>query len=189
MRGRSRVLALAGALLGTAALSAKGTRADEAWHTGPSIGPRAAFYRFSDAERGVWGRGAQARLRIGPAAALEGSVDWVHYASQGSSVYAAPLQMTLLGFLTPGAPQSFFLLIGGGWYPARSDESWVSTHRRFGPHAGAGFDLMFSRRFSVSGSYRFLWTQVNRLSDPLHLLGRQFRQRGSMFTIGLDYHL
>lgn len=158
-------------------------------HGATSIGPRAVFYRPTDADRGVWAPGAQLRLHLTPAYVLEGSVDFPRYASSGAAVRATVIQTTLVGYFYPETTSSPYLLIGGGWYPVRADARYVNPYRRFGPHVGAGLELILGGSLSLDGSYRYLWTQDVGWSKLGHLFGRDYAKRGFMYTLSLNYRL
>jgi opacity protein-like surface antigen len=161
--------------------------ADDSGHNRFSVGPRMVFYRPTDADHGRWSPGGQIRLPVGPEYSLEVSVDAVRYTSQGANITVKPVQLTLIGYFAPQANASPYLLVGAGWYSPEADGPYVNPHRRFGPHVGAGLQAVISDRLTIDGSYRFLWTQVNSLTQPLYAFGRHFRERGSMFTAALNY--
>ena len=155
-----------------------------------SIGPRIAFYRPNDADHGDWAPGAQLRLHLTPVYAFEGSMDFAHYTSGGTSVRATPIQATVLGYFSPNSAFSPYLLIGGGWYPTHADGPGpYSPSRLFGPHVGAGLELLLGSSWSIDGSYRFLWTEIITWSNPTQLFGTDFSVRGHMFTAALNYRL
>jgi opacity protein-like surface antigen len=103
-------------------------------------------------------------------------------------VSVTPIQATVLGYFSPGSSLSPYLLIGGGWYPTHADGPY-SPSRLFGPHVGAGLELLLGSNWSLDGSYRFLWTETISWSNPVHLFGQDFSVRGHMFTVALNYRL
>ena len=157
-------------------------------NTATSIGPRAAFYHPLDADRGEWGPGVQLRLHMTPMYSLEGSADFVDYSSHGTKVHAIPVQATVIGFFYPDSSFSPYLLLGGGWYLTRADGPY-QPQRIFGPHVGAGLQLLLGNNWSIDGSYRYLWTEVIDWTRPLHVVGHDFNERGSLVTVGLNYRL
>jgi opacity protein-like surface antigen len=165
-----------------------GGTADEGMHSATSIGPRAAYYGLNGADRGTWAPGVQLHLHMAPAYAFEASADFAHYASGGVHVRSTPVQATVLGYFAPDATLSPYLLIGGGWYPTHADGPYDSP-RLFGPHVGAGLQLLLGANWSLEGSYRYLWTETISWSKPWRLLGTDYGTRGHMFTVATSYRL
>ena len=157
-------------------------------HSATSIGPRAAYYRLTDAGRSEWGPGVQLRLHGTAAYSLEVSGDRVSYSSQGANVRSTPIQATLLGYFSPDSAASPYLLLGGGWYPTHAAGPYRAP-RLFGPHVGAGLEIIFGKSWSLDGSFRYLWTEVISTSKPNRIYGTDFGERGTMFTVGLNYRL
>lgn len=157
---------------------------------GLSIGGRGAYYKPQDVG-GKWSGGAQVRLGLGPALALEASAD-VRQDRVGTSVVdTIPVQFSALAYLLPGKMVSPYLLGGVGWYYTHiSDESPFgdTTDHRFGPHAGAGLQFWLNRYWSLDGSYRYVWLSAYRTRDAAHPLGRDIRDRGWMATGALNFH-
>ena len=166
----------------------EGGSAGAGLHSATSLGPRITFYRPDDADHGDWAPGAQLRLHMTPVYAFEGSVDFAHYASGTTNVRATPIQATLIGYFSPDSALSAYLLAGGGWYPTHADGPY-SAARLFGPHVGAGLELLLGDNWSLDGSYRFLWTEIITWSNPTQVFGTDFRVRGHMFTVALNYRL
>jgi len=180
--------ALALILAASRAAAYDGGVAGQGLHTATSVGPRLAFYHPKDADHGDWARGAQLRTHIDPVYSFEASADWAHYRSNGTDVRTTAVQATVLGYFAPASSLSPYLLVGGGWYPTHATGPY-SPSRLFGPHVGAGLQLLLGARWSLDGSYRFLWTESVDWRRPLHVLGADYGVRGHMFTIGLDYRL
>jgi opacity protein-like surface antigen len=157
-------------------------------HTATSLGARATFFRPTDADHGAWAPGAQLRLHMSDAYSFEASSDFVEYRAAGTNVSVTPVQTTVIGYFYPDASFSPYLLLGCGWYPTHADGPYVSP-RLFGPHIGAGLELLLGENWTIDGSYRFLWTEIITLSDPTHLWGKDFSERGHMFTVALSYRL
>ena len=157
-------------------------------HTATSLGPRAAFYSLDDADRGAWGPGVQMRVHLSSAYSLELSGDRVRYLSHGTSVESPPVQATVIGYFYPDSSITPYLLLGGGWYPTHADGPYAAP-RLFGPHVGAGLELLLGSNWSLDGSYRFLWTEIITFADPAHFLGKDVSERGHMFTVALNYRL
>ena len=104
-------------------------------------------------------------------------------------MHVTPIQATLIGYFYPESSLSPFLLVGAGWYLTHADGPYAGTQRRFGPHAGAGLELLLGGHWSLDASYRFLWTQIMTLSKPHQFFSSEFSERGSMLTVGLNYRL
>ncbi|MBI4376707.1 MAG: outer membrane beta-barrel protein [Elusimicrobia bacterium] len=158
-------------------------------HGDTSIGGRMSYFRPRNADRGDWGPGAQIRVHMSQAYALETSIDFFRYPSQQTSVRTVPIQITMLSYFYPESSLTPFFLFGGGWYRTRADGPFVNDHRRFGPHAGGGLELLLGRNWSVSASYRYLWTQIFKLGSPFYLGGQRRRERGYMISTNLNYRL
>jgi opacity protein-like surface antigen len=155
---------------------------------GFSIGPRAAWYNSDDSDDDVFYGGAQARLHLTPALAVEGSIDYRRTEFGPTETHVYPVQASLLAYLVQ-APLSPFLLGGAGWYyttvegPGGFDE----TDHRFGLHAGFGLQAFFSEYISVDGTYRFVWVESIESQDE-SLLSSDYDDNGHMITVGLNLH-
>ncbi|MCR4293951.1 MAG: porin family protein [Elusimicrobia bacterium] len=157
---------------------------------GSSIGGRGTYYKPRDIG-GKWGGGAQVRLHLGPALALEASADARQDRLGGTVVDTIPVQFSLLAYLLPGKVVSPYLLGGMGWYYTHiSDEAPFGdrTDHRFGPHAGAGLQAWLNRYWSIDGSYRYVWLSAYRSRSAANPLGREIRDRGWMATGALNFH-
>ncbi|MFI5345750.1 MAG: outer membrane protein [Elusimicrobiota bacterium] len=185
----SRAAAALVLLLAASGASAyDGGAADEGMHSATSLGPRAAFYHPDDADHGTWAPGVQLHLHMTPVYSFEASADFAHYTAGGTHVRTTAVQATVLGYFAPDASLSPYLLIGGGWYPTHADGPYASP-RLFGPHVGAGMELLLGSNWALDGSYRYLWTETVSWSRPLRLFGTDFSTRGHMFTVALTYRL
>ena len=153
-----------------------------------SLGGRAAYYDPKEGD-GNWFGGAQARLHLGRFFAVEGSVDYRQTDIGETRVRTYPVQVS--GLIYPFGLRriSPFLLGGGGWYytnvegPGDIDD----TQNRFGLHAGGGLQVFLNRRFSVDGTYRYIWLEKAE-SKNVSLDDKKFDDSGHMFTIGLNFH-
>jgi opacity protein-like surface antigen len=179
---------LALVLSASAASAYNGGSAGAPAQSATSIGPRLDFYRPNAADRGDWAPGVQLDLHMSPGYSLQGSMDFAHYTEGGTSVHTRPIQATVLGYFAPDSSFSPYLLIGGGWYPTHADGPIVSQ-RLFGPHVGAGLELLLGSNWSIDGSYRFLWTEIIDWEHLTHLVGTDFSVRGHMFTVAVNYRL
>jgi len=151
--------------------------------SGMSLGGRAMYYRPKDADSGNLSGGAQLRLHFTPVLAIEGSVDYRKEALGPTTVDIYPVQASVLVYLTPSYRLSPYVLGGAGWYYTHTRSPYEHTQSRFGPHVGAGAELMLNRFWSVDSSYRYLW---NKNVDAAG--GRTYNDNGFMITAALNYH-
>lgn len=179
------------ALIGTARIEAAAQDTDgndfHAARAGVTVGGRAAYYRPKEADSGTLNGGLQIRFHITPVIAVEGSGDYRRNRYGGTRVDIFPLQASLLLYLAPRWAVSPFLLGGVGWYYTHVQGSGGATNHRYGPHAGAGLEAALGRRWSIDGSYRYLWTQSLRAPTTAHPAGRNFSDNGFMLTTALNY--
>jgi opacity protein-like surface antigen len=156
-----------------------------------SIGPRASFFKFKNADEGKWYGGAQARFKLLPALAAEGSIDYYRqtYAND-TEVKSYPVQASLLAYLTPNYPVSPFILGGAGWYFTRIENDTVNfedTQNRFGLHAGGGLEAKLNEWMSLDGSYRYIWLEDLKTHDS-NALEKKYEDSGYMVTAALNFH-
>jgi opacity protein-like surface antigen len=155
-----------------------------------SIGPRASYFTPKDADKGEWSGGAQLRLYMTPALALEGSVDYrSNDYGDFVTVKTYPVQASILAYLMPGAVWSPFLLAGGGWYYTEVEIPSIvvkQTKSRFGAHAGAGLEFMLNEYMSIDGTYRLIWLEKLSSQDE-NALDKEYDDSGSMITIVLNF--
>ena len=185
------LIILAGALLPGRRVLAQGGAAETRMgpRQGLSAGGRGAYYRPKDADRGNFAEGAQVRFHFNPDWALEGSVDLRQNRFGEAKVDVVPLQVSLMVYLMPPGYRAVpYVLAGGGWYYTHVYAPVDSSEFRFGPHLGAGLDVFLDRSWSVDGSYRYLWSEDIHSQDAEHPLGRNFRDKGFMLTLALNYY-
>lgn len=157
---------------------------------GLSIGGRGMYFKPKDAE-GTWSGGAQVRLHLASAFAIEGSADFRQDKFGLTTVDIIPVQASLLAYLFPGKMVSPYILGGGGWYYTHVKAGSVfddRTTHRFGPHAGAGIQAWMNRHWSVDGSWRYVWLSSFHSQDADHPFGRDIDDSGWMATGALNYH-
>ena len=152
---------------------------------GVTLGGRAAYFRPKDAEHGTMSGGAQLRLHITPAIAVEGSADHRSSKFEGTTVDVIPAQASLMIYLAPGWTASPYLLGGVGWYFTHVHGG--GTSNRFGPHAGGGLEVALARHWSVDGSYRYLWAQDLTAPTTASPFGKNFSDKGFMLSAALNY--
>lgn len=192
MRARDRIAAplLAASIAAAGVSSAPApARADDGYighRTGLSFGIRGSYYRRdgSGAGSGAWSPGAQLRMHVAKALAIEGSADYREEEFGGSKVDVYPVQASLLVYLVPESRLSPYLLGGGGWYYTNV-KSTNSTRNRFAPHGGAGLEWFMDHHWSLDASYRYVWNEDLEANDALGR--RTFSDRGHMGTVGLNY--
>jgi opacity protein-like surface antigen len=153
-----------------------------------SIGGRAMYFDPEDGKN-HWFGGAQVRAHLGDIFAIEGSADYRKNDFGDTTVHTYPVQVSALAYLLPGKRISPFLLGGGGWYYTTIDgpNGFDDTDNRFGLHAGGGLQFMMTERWSVDGSYRYVWTEDIKSRDR-SLRKKDFSDEGHMVTVGLNFH-
>ena len=155
---------------------------------GLSVGARAAYYRPKDADRGEFAEGLQARYHLTRRWALEGSADLRQDSFGGKKVDVVPLQLSVLVYLMPhGYRLAPYILAGGCWYYTHVYPPNGSSEFRFGPHVGGGLEFYRDSAWSFDGSYRYLWTEDVHSQDAEHPLGRNFKDKGYMLTLAVNY--
>jgi opacity protein-like surface antigen len=158
---------------------------------GISLGGRAMYFQPKNSEAGsgdMFG-GAQLRFRFARSLALEGSADYRQISVPGTTVDVYPVQASLLVYLFPSSPLSPFLLGGGGWYftHTKGPGGFDSTQNRFGGHAGGGLQIFLTQRWSIDGTYRYVWVESFASRDQ-NLSEKKFSDQGHMATAGLNFH-
>lgn len=186
MRGALFSLVVVGGSIAGAGAE-EGSGAPAAVRPGVTLGGRAMYFRPKDADGGSLNGGLQVRFHITPVIAIEGSGDYRQNEFEGTTVDVYPLQASLLLYLAPSWVVSPYLLGGVGWYYTHVRHSNATTDHRFGPHAGAGLEAALSDRWSIDGSYRYLWNQSLDTPTTAHPAGRHFSANGFMLTTALNY--
>ena len=152
-----------------------------------SIGGHATYYDPLDAGD-EWFGGAQVRLHLLPTLAIEGLIDYRDNDFGNNDVVTIPVQASALFYLLPGKRLSPFLLAGAGWYYTDVDgPTDDDTDHRFGLHAGGGVQLMINERWSVDGSYRYVWVEDVETQNA-SFTNKDFQDQGHMVTIGVNLH-
>lgn len=190
-RSRLLALSLAAALC---PLGAPPAAADDnpAPRPGISLGGRAAYVwnKGADAESGNLFGGAQLRVHLAKAFAVEGSADFRQQRFDGADTTADiyPVHLSGLLYLLPNSPVSPFLLGGVGWYftRVRGPGGLDETRNRLGSHAGGGLQVFLSRRWSIDGTYRYLFT--DRITTRSGNADISINGNGHMATGGLNFH-
>jgi opacity protein-like surface antigen len=196
MRSQSRIKGIAAsvALLLLAGLTSPSMADFDKEYVGEdgiTFGPRASYFEPEDGD-GQWYGGAQLRFFPGRAFGIEASAD-VREDEYGeepfeTEVQTIPLQASALIYLIPRKPVNVFLLGGAGWYLTRIDPPVGDddTDDRFGLHAGGGVEFHLHDRWSIDGSYRYVWLEEFKSRDQ-NLTDKEFDDSGSQITVGLNY--
>jgi hypothetical protein len=130
-----------------------------------SIGPAGGYLRAHGADQGTWFGGVQARLKVLPFLAIEGSITFHEneYEDGDIKVTQYPVQVTALLYILHEGSIRPYVLGGVGWYYTRVDYSGLfgafsdSTDHDFGGHLGAGVDLMLGARTSLDVDVRYIF--------------------------------
>ena len=199
MTRRKIICSLMAALfVGATAVGRAAADDDRVGHQFVSFGPRAAYFipKQSGANN-TWFGGAQLRLYLLPALAIEGSVDYRETdVGNSTTIRTFPVQASLLAYIVDRKPLAIYLLGGGGWYFSRIDvpsPGSDQTSNKFGPHAGGGLEFFPGDHWSVDADYRYIWVQKvhNNNSSAFTTPSTNqsdYDQSGSMITAALNYH-
>jgi len=130
-----------------------------------SLGPAGGYLRAHGADKGTWFGGVQARLKVLPFLAIEGSITFHEneYEDGDVKVTQYPVQVTALLYILHEGPIRPYVLGGVGWYYTRVDYSGLfsafsdSTDHNFGAHLGVGADLMLGARTSLDVDVRYIF--------------------------------
>ena len=127
-------------------------------------------------------------LHLLPTLAIEGLIDYRDNDFGNNDVVTIPVQASALFYLLPGKRLSPFVLGGAGWYYTDVDgPTDDDTDHRFGLHAGGGVQLMINERWSVDGSYRYVWVEDVETQNA-SFTNKDFQDQGHMVTIGVNLH-
>lgn len=154
-----------------------------------SVGGRATYFDPKDGESNWYG-GAQLRLYPSRYFAIEGSADYRRTDFNGTRVHTYPVQVSALIYPLGTTRLAPFLLGGGGWYytTVKNNQSgFDDTQNRFGLHAGGGLQLFLNNRWSIDGTYRYIWLEKVESRDQ-NIVNKNFQDSGHMVTIGLNFH-
>lgn len=132
---------------------------------GFGFGPRAAYYKGADAEKGVWTGGLQARLRLLPMLGAEGSVDYREddYAGGAVEVRSYPVMVSALLYIWPTPAVSPYLLGGAGWHYTDVKYKGALAGRpndktsEFGYQAGGGVDIPLGDAMTLDADIRYIF--------------------------------
>lgn len=137
-----------------------------------TIGPRVGYADSSDADRGTWTAGAQARLYIFPWLAAEASIEFhqSRYQDGDEIVTTFPIQLSGIVYLPVDWAIRPYAVAGFGFYhtqvhfrgslSSQSDEHDVSV----GGHIGTGLEWKLSPSTSINVDMRFIF-----MDEPPHV--------------------
>lgn len=153
-----------------------------------SLGGRATYFDPKDGS-GNWYGGAQLRLYPSRFFAIEGSADYRRNDFDGTHTHTYPVQVSALLYPLGTTRLAPFILGGGGWYytTVSGPNGFSDTQNRFGLHAGGGLQFFLNRRWSIDGTYRYIWLEKVESRDQ-NIVNKNFQDNGHMVTIGLNFH-
>lgn len=161
---------------------------------GFGFGPRAAYYKGADADKGVFTGGLQARLRVLPSLGAEASIDYREddYAGGVVEVRSYPVMLSALLYVAPNPTLSPYLLAGVGWhYTDVKYKGFLAgrpndTSSEFGFQAGAGVDLPLTDVMTVDADLRYIFLQLDdQIGD---LTGDDLNADSLAVTVGLTFY-
>ena len=160
------------------------SRADDGGKFG--VGIRGGWYKVLDANDGKIYGGLQARWKVFPALAIEGLVDYRPEETfpGNRKVTSYPVLVSALFYLIPGAPVSPYLLVGGGWYYSKVEDSQGSTYTNdFGAHVGGGLDFRLAPNVVLNADVRYYFLNYNDQKV------KDLQANGYIISAGLTFYL
>lgn len=169
------------------------------------IGPRAGYYKSTDADNGAWYGGIQARLRLGSVFGLEAAAD---YRSEETFKVSGPtfegeihqrsypLTASVLVFLPILPHFSPYLVGGGGWYYTKIDFSKSiealgfrdKTTRPFGWHVGGGLEFPITEHVALNADVRYIFMDTEFGETGNTSLSRDRKADGLVGTGALMFY-
>lgn len=149
------------------------------------LGFRGGWYKAQDANDGTVYGGLQARLKLFPALAIEGLVDYHPEQSfpGNRKVTSYPVLVSALFYLIPGAQVSPYLLGGAGWYYSKVEDSQGSAWTNdFGAHVGGGVDIPLSSKIVLNADLRYYFLN---LSDQKV---KDLQANGYIASLGITFY-
>ncbi len=129
------------------------------------VGGRAGWFRSDDADETNLYGGAHVRLRLLPALALEGSIDYrrEEFDNGKIAIKSYPVLASALLYLIPSGPIQPYLIGGAGWYFNRVEikDGPNDETKRVGAHVGAGLDVPLTSQFVLHGDIRWYFLDVD----------------------------
>lgn len=150
------------------------------------LGFRGGWYKANDADDGKIYGGLQARWKIFPALAIEGSADYRTEETYPNNrkITSYPVLVSALFYLIPRARVSPYLLGGVGWYYSKLEDNQGTTWSNdFGAHLGAGLDIPIAPNvvFNADFRYYFLNFGDQKVKD--------LKTDGYIISAGLTFYL
>jgi outer membrane protein W len=157
---------------------------------GFGIGPRGGFYDARDGDEGTFTGGLQARMRVLPFLAVEGSVDYhqSNFDDGAIEVRTYPLMVSGLLYVFPNPAFSPYLLAGVGWHFQDIEFEAGGTERsnQFGGQAGAGFDVPLGTRTTLNADVRYIFLDFD--DDVETQAGEALSADSLAGTVGLTFY-
>ncbi|HMK64255.1 MAG TPA: outer membrane beta-barrel protein [Thermodesulfobacteriota bacterium] len=127
------------------------------------LGVRGGWYKIRDADEGKFYGGIQARFRVMPWLAIEGSTDYraPSYYSGGRKITSWPFLVSALIYPIPKSFFSPYILGGGGLYYSHLENSTSYYNNAWGWHAGLGFDVPLYKRLILNVEARYTWVSFD----------------------------
>lgn len=136
------------------------------------LGPRAGYYKTTDADNGEWMIGAGLRLKMG-FLGFEGSIDYraEKYANGLLTVRSWPVMASLLIYPLP----VIYGVAGAGWYNTTFDydqNKMVTRHiedetsQEIGWHFGGGIELPLGKKTKLAADIRYVFIDYDFSEVP-----------------------
>lgn len=162
------------------------------------FGPRAGFYKATDADEGNLFGGLNARARLGSLIGIEGTIEYRAGQTYGIGNYTVktsfvPVTASLLLYTPLSDHFSPYGILGVGSYFTNFNFSEEAenlgfeddSNFNFGYHLGFGMELPLSPNLALNLDYRYLFLNPDQNEESLD--GADFS--GNAFTAGLMFYL
>jgi opacity protein-like surface antigen len=149
------------------------------------LGFRGGWYKSNDADDGKLYGGFQARWRIFPALAIEGSIDYRTEESfpNNRKITNYPVLVSALFYLIPGAKVSPYLLGGVGWYYSELKDNLGTTYSNdFGAHVGGGLDIPLAPQVVFNADLRYYFLNFDNVKV------KDLETNGYIISAGLTFY-
>jgi hypothetical protein len=148
------------------------------------LGVRGGWYKIRDADEGKFYGGIQARWKVMPWLAIEGSVDYraPSYYTGGRKITSYPFLLSALIYPMPKAFFSPYILGGGGLYYSHLENSTSYYNNAWGWHTGLGFDVPLYKRLILNVEARYTWVSFDENNF------RDINANGYTVAAGLTYY-
>jgi opacity protein-like surface antigen len=157
------------------------------------VGPRVGYYKAQDADEGNFMGGVAARLKLGSAFGIEGSVDYraEKYINGALTVRSWPVMVTGIVYPLP----ILHAMAGFGWYNTTMDydQSRLAfrlvedkTQQKVGWHFGGGVDLPLGMLTTLTADIRYVFLDYDFSGVPG---GEETKADFYAITVGLLFGL